>query len=77
MTSNSLQKFIKSVRESPGYTLSPERKIPHRVFFALCGTGRAGRPYNGVYLLFNFAKKDGTMSKVSGLGREMPHVKIG
>lgn len=29
-----------------------------------------------VYLTFNFAKKDGTMSKVSGMGRGMPHIKI-
>lgn len=29
-----------------------------------------------VYLNFNFAKKDGTMSKVSGMGRGMPHIKI-
>ena len=29
-----------------------------------------------VYLTFNFAKKDGTMSKVSGLGRGMPYIKI-
>lgn len=29
-----------------------------------------------VYLVFNFAKKDGTMSKVSGMGRGMPAVKI-
>ena len=29
-----------------------------------------------VYLIFNFAKKDGTMSKVSGMGRGMPHIKI-
>ena len=29
-----------------------------------------------VRLLFNFSKKDGTMSKVSGVGRGMPYVKI-
>lgn len=29
-----------------------------------------------VYLKFNFAKKDDTMSKVSGMGRGMPHIKI-
>lgn len=29
-----------------------------------------------VYLTFNFSKKDGTMSKVSGLGRGMPYIKI-
>lgn len=29
-----------------------------------------------VYLSFNFAKKDGTMSKVSGLGRGMPRIRI-
>ena len=29
-----------------------------------------------VYLNFNFPKKDGTMSKVSGMGRGMPHVVI-
>lgn len=29
-----------------------------------------------VYLELNFAKKDGTMSKVSGIGRGMPRIKI-
>jgi len=29
-----------------------------------------------VFLLFNKCKKDGTMSKISGLGKGMPHVKI-
>lgn len=29
-----------------------------------------------VRLNFNFAKKDGTMSKVSGMGRGMPYIKI-
>jgi len=29
-----------------------------------------------VFLRFNFSKKDGTMSKISGLGHGMPRVKI-
>lgn len=29
-----------------------------------------------VYLKFNFAKQDGSMSKVSGMGRGMPHIII-
>ena len=29
-----------------------------------------------VYLLFNKAKKDGTMSKLSGMGNGQPHIRI-
>lgn len=36
----------------------------------------AHETHGHVYLTFNFAKKDGTMSKVSGIGRGEPTVRI-
>ncbi len=65
--------YAKEVLDASGYTLG--QKV----------IDTEGRPWyvsgaftmdGDVYLNFNFAKKDGTMSKVSGMGRGMPEIQI-
>lgn len=65
--------YAKEVLDASGYTVGQKvidtEGCPWYVSGAFTMDG-------DVYLNFNFAKKDGTMSKVSGMGRGMPHIII-
>jgi len=66
--------YAKEVFDASGYTVG--QKMVDNEGHTWYVTGAFTYRDGNVFLNFNFAKKDGTMSKVSGMGRGMPHVQI-
>lgn len=65
-----------ALSESPYSIGDPYRDENGRLFFVAGAYVSLIHPDGHVYLRFNFAKKDGSMSKVSAFGRGEPRVKI-
>lgn len=62
--------------ESPYNVGDPYRDKDDSLFYVAGAYTSLIYPDGHVYLIFNFAKKDGSMSKVSAFGRGGPRVRI-